>query len=253
MGTFLQKTQAGSSNNSKNSVSASLSPYRHQLGRFHDLGTRFKGRRRLPFYAMKYWSIADSKQLLTSSFIVESQKQTKSTATSHCNFEVTSVNYWHIIVVSPYHAKLLSQALTYLSGSVCKYFFTTGASVAEELCYLEWILITSIGSTQSTYKSCQLFTQTIQILIRIVIIQVQPPLNGGGYITWIGIWISVFTRIQSKLWSRLKVSCKQGSRELFAWITGGGDLHTSSGSWSIYYSSKASKANLNASAHNTAS
>ena len=66
MGTFLQKTQAGSSNSSKNSVSASLSPYRHQLGRFHDLGTIFKGGRRLPFYAMKYRSIADSKQLLTS-------------------------------------------------------------------------------------------------------------------------------------------------------------------------------------------
>ena len=66
MGTFLQKTQVGSSNSSKNSVSASLLPYRHQLGRFHDLGTRFKGGRRLPFYAMKYWSIADSKQLLTS-------------------------------------------------------------------------------------------------------------------------------------------------------------------------------------------
>ena len=54
MGTFLQKTQAGSSNSSKNSVSASLSPYRNQLGYFHDLGTRFKGGRRLPFCAMNY-------------------------------------------------------------------------------------------------------------------------------------------------------------------------------------------------------
>ena len=66
MGTFLQKTQAGSSNSSKNSVSASLSPYWHQLGYFYDLGTRFKGGQRLPFHTMNYRSIADSKQLLTS-------------------------------------------------------------------------------------------------------------------------------------------------------------------------------------------
>ena len=66
MGTFLQMTQAGFSNSSKNSVSASLSPYRHQLGHFHDFGTRFKGWRRLHFRAMIYRSIADSKQLLTS-------------------------------------------------------------------------------------------------------------------------------------------------------------------------------------------
>ena len=86
MGTFLQKTQVGSSNNRKNSISASLSPYRHQLGHFHDLGTRFKEGRRLPFYGINYWAIAVSKQI-PSSFIIESQKQV---ATLHHNHKVTS-------------------------------------------------------------------------------------------------------------------------------------------------------------------
>ena len=86
--------------------------------------------------------------------------------------------------------------------------------MTEELCYLAWTLITSIGSTQSTHKSCQLFTYTIQILIRIVIIRVQPTSAWRWFITWIEIWISVFTWIQSGLWSRLKVSCKQGSRRV---------------------------------------
>ena len=109
MGTFLQKTQAGSSNSSKNSVSSSLSPYRHQLSRFHDLDTRFKGGWRLPFYAMIYRSNADSKQLNflpVSSLNHESKQYIALLPQGHFH------DQWHIMVISPYHAKLLSQALT---------------------------------------------------------------------------------------------------------------------------------------------
>ena len=117
MGTFLQKTQVCSSNSSNNSISASPLPYQHQLSHFYDLSTRFKRGWRLPFYPMNYWSIVDSKQLLTSSFIIESQNQAKNIAISHRNLEVTSVNQWHTYyrIISPYQAKLLNQALTCLS------------------------------------------------------------------------------------------------------------------------------------------
>ena len=50
--------------------------------------------------------------------------------------------------------------------------------MAEGLYYLSWILITSLGSRQSTYKSRQPFTRALQILIRIVT-RVQPTSRGG--------------------------------------------------------------------------
>ena len=96
---------------------------------FYDLGTRFKGGRWLHFYAMNYWSISDSKQLLTSSFIAESQKQAKNIATSHRNLEVTSVSHWHIIVISPYHTKLFSHALTCL----CAHTYTVWSGIGSPL------------------------------------------------------------------------------------------------------------------------
>ena len=52
--------------------------------------------------------------------------------------------------------------------------------MAEGLYYLSWILITSVGSRQSTYKPHQLFTRVVQVLIR-SIIRVQPTFRGGLY------------------------------------------------------------------------
>ena len=66
MGTFLQKTQPGSSKGCKNSISASTSLSRHSLGNFHDLDTRSKGGCRLLLCDMNYRFTAYSKQLLTS-------------------------------------------------------------------------------------------------------------------------------------------------------------------------------------------
>ena len=48
--------------------------------------------------------------------------------TSHHNLKVTSMNQWHIIIISPYHAKLLSQALTYAWAACLFSKFTKQAS-----------------------------------------------------------------------------------------------------------------------------
>ena len=120
MGTLIPPDTAGSSNSCKNSVSTSLLPYWHQLGHFHDLGMRFKGGRRPPFYARNYRSIhcgfhTTIKFLSVSS--LNHKPSENSTATLYRNHKITSVNQWLIIVISPYHTKLLSQALTCLRGT----------------------------------------------------------------------------------------------------------------------------------------
>ena len=62
MGTFFQKTQMGSSNSSKNSVSAPALPSGHSICHFHDFDTSSKGEQRLILCTMKYRLTACSKQ-----------------------------------------------------------------------------------------------------------------------------------------------------------------------------------------------
>ena len=81
----------------------------------------------------------------------------------------------HLFYHAVYHT---FTAYTYLVGLVHEYFFTTSASVSEGLYYLSQILITSIGSRQSIYKLCQLFTLALQILIQIGF-QVHPTSRAG--------------------------------------------------------------------------